>query len=184
MNSSRLRVFIEHPACLFTPEFGTHLAMCDHMQGQATTNRINLLICQERCSEAFRELAARHNWTLLEGIGADPALHACVAIEPDRVCVELVNAARMMPDLVRRLASLDSVACVGCLVPALSRSVESSLAGFGATVLSTIEEAEDWLAASEHEGEFAPQMDNRFRTPRFLVQRRTRLTERSVFPCE
>lgn len=177
-------LFFNREACQHDKEFGTGLAMRDHMQGQATTNRINLLICEQRCSEAFRELAAKHSWALLEGIEPDPAIHACVAIEPGRVCVELVNATRMMPEIVRRLASLDSVARVGCLIPGISRGQETSIVGFGATVLTSIGEAEDWLTASETVGEPFPHKNNRFRASRFLVQRRACLSERSVFPCE
>jgi len=150
------------------------------MQGHATTNRINMLICEQRCSEEFRQLAAKHGWGLLEGIGSDHAVHACVAIEPVRVCVELVNAPRLMPDIVRRLATLDSVGRVGCLAPRLLRGLESSIVELGAIALGSIAEAEDWLCASEAGGGISP-VDNQNRSSRLQVHRRASHPERSVF---
>ena len=142
-----------------------------------------MLICEERCSDGFRDLAAKHGWGLLEGIGSITALHACVAIEPDQVCVELVDAPRSVPDIVRRLAALDSIGRVGCLIPGLSRRLESSVVGLGAAALTTVEEAEDWLSSTKQAGGAAMAADP-IRSSGIRVQRRARLPEWSAFPCE
>jgi hypothetical protein len=109
---------------------------------------VNLLLCERRCSDAFRSIASENGWALLEGAGSIQAARACVAMSPDRVCVELIRSARIAPDLIRRLGAMDSVGHIACYTPNASAALEQDLRRLGASLLTTIREAECWLLGS------------------------------------
>lgn len=112
---------------------------------------VNLLLCERRCSDAFRSIASDNGWALLEGAGSIQMARACVAMGPDRVCVELIRSARIAPDLIRRLGAMDSVGHIACFAPSASAALEQDLRRLGASVLTTIHDAECWLLGSRLE---------------------------------
>lgn len=159
--------------------------MGDPMQANATTTRLNMLICPQRCSDALRAMAGKHGWALLEGIGSIPAVHACVAIEPEQVCVEFVRTPRAVPDILRRLGSLSSVRRVGCLMPGVGGELEGSLVRLGVSVLGSVEEAERWLCPLERGAVSGEVIEKRTRaaTP-YRVQRRALSPQGSIRRCD
>ena len=120
------------------------------MQHQLPNQTNELLISEQRCSEEIRSLATRHGWPVLEGVDATSAIHACVAMEPTRVCVEYRNPIRTVPDLLKRLSALQSVGGVACLVPGLSTIMEQTLARIGTQAFTTAECAARWLSSNAH----------------------------------
>lgn len=127
---------------------GTGLASHSRMNRHGSEHPVNLLICEERCTDSFRTLASENGWALLEGVGSVPATRACVAMGPERVCVELIRPARIAPDIIRRLGAIDSVGQIACYVPRVSPLLERDLRRLGASVLTTVREAECWLMSS------------------------------------
>ena len=149
------------------------------MHGNEPRQPVNLLICEQRCSDGFRQLAERNNWTLLEGAEPIIAARASVAIGPDRVCVEFTRSPASVPDIIRRLGALDSVGRVACLINSPPPALDADLSKAGAIILTTIREAESWLRGT-HESPQTTATRSRSR-PQFRVVPRDRSTEHSGF---
>ena len=116
-----------------------------------TTHQSNsgLLLSHGRCSDELRTLAENHGWPILEGVDPIRGIHACVAIEPKRVCVEYTEPIRTAPDLIQRLAALQSIDHVACYVPCVSPALEQSLASLGAQALTSASDLSSWMDLRE-----------------------------------
>lgn len=120
------------------------------MQGHTPHQPNKLLISEERCSEELRSLATRYGWPLLEGIDAISAIHACVAMQPNSVCVEYDKPLSSVTELLRRLSALQSVDRVACLIPSTSTVPEQALALIGTQAFTSADCAAQWLCANTH----------------------------------
>lgn len=132
-------------------KFGTRVAIHPLMQGYTHQTNRHLLLSEGRCSDELRSLATKHGWPLLEGIDANPAVHACVTMEPRRVCVEYTTPIRIAPDLMRRLAALQSIGHVACFVPCVTAMLDQSMASIGAQALSSTSDLTTWMGSCEQD---------------------------------
>ena len=103
-----------------------------------------MVICEDRCSKSVRELAAEHGWILIEGIDSIPAMHACIAIEPESVCVELIRHSTSVPSLIRVLAECDSVDLLACYHPHAGDQFAKNLSRQGVRVITDDQELKKW----------------------------------------
>lgn len=140
---------------------------------------LNLLICEQRCSDAFRQMAETNDWMLLEGAKPIAAARTSAAIGPDRVCIEIVRSTAIAPDIVRRLGAMDAVGHVACLMANPTPRLEADLARAGASTLTTIREAESWLRGVHNRPHTDPPRSQP--RPRFRVVTREQYTQHSGF---
>lgn len=118
-----------------------------------TTHQSNssMLLSHERCSDTLRVLATNHGWPILEGVDSIRGIHACVAMEPRRVCVEYKGPIQSVPDLIQRLSALQSIEHVACFVPCVSPMLEQSMASFGAQALTSTSDLISWMSQCEQD---------------------------------
>jgi len=153
------------------------------MQGQATHNKVSMVVCEDRCSEGIRELAKNHGWILVEGIGTIAAMHTCVAVEPTSVCIEMVRTSKSVPDLLRMLAECDSIDQLSCFRPKAPDRIVHDLSMLGVRVLTDPREVSEWFCHTDTH-ETTPKADSIGNRARIRVHRRVPESEWSHASCK